>query len=217
VSRRKESVSALALGQLSLFLLTPAHLSTDPMAWLPSPSMHRIIQWLGLEGISKIIYLQPPCHGQGCQPLDQTAQEPKAWHRMPSQMGHPQASLGNIWKQIMEISVQLFSWLASANIFPSLPSQCWANPDQVFTKCEWSFYCQGEAFLDVVFSVGNMGNQERHLNKTSEEQEQLQSPLELLVRGQSQSAHHIHKFFYQGIYVSSHNTHSAMEISVVIS
>jgi len=38
----------------------------------------RIIEWLGLEGTSRIIKLQPPCHRQGCQPphliLDQAAQ-----------------------------------------------------------------------------------------------------------------------------------------------
>lgn len=36
---------------------------------------HSITEWLGLEGISKIIQFQPPCCGQSCQPLDQTAHQ----------------------------------------------------------------------------------------------------------------------------------------------
>ena len=34
-------------------------------------AIHRIIKWLGLEEISRIIKFQPLCHRQGCQPLDQ--------------------------------------------------------------------------------------------------------------------------------------------------
>jgi len=33
-----------------------------------SRTPHRIIGWLGLEGTSRIISLQPPCHMQGHQP-----------------------------------------------------------------------------------------------------------------------------------------------------
>lgn len=36
---------------------------------------HRIIEWLGIERISKITLFQPPCNGQGYHPLDQGAQE----------------------------------------------------------------------------------------------------------------------------------------------
>jgi len=32
---------------------------------------HRVIEWLGLEGIPRITKFQPPCHGKGCQLLDQ--------------------------------------------------------------------------------------------------------------------------------------------------
>ena len=32
---------------------------------------HRITEWLGLEGTSKIICFQTPCCGLGCQPLSQ--------------------------------------------------------------------------------------------------------------------------------------------------
>ena len=43
-------------------------------------SYHRIIEWLGLEGTSSIIKLQPPHHRQSCQTphliLDQAAQGP---------------------------------------------------------------------------------------------------------------------------------------------
>ena len=39
-------------------------------------SIHRIIEWFGLEGTLKIIWFQPPCHGQGHLPLDQVAQSP---------------------------------------------------------------------------------------------------------------------------------------------
>jgi len=35
-----------------------------------------ITEWFGLEGTLKIIYFQPPCHGQGHLPLDQVAQSP---------------------------------------------------------------------------------------------------------------------------------------------
>ena len=37
---------------------------------------NRIIEWFGLEGTLKIIWVQPPCHGQGHPPLDQVAQSP---------------------------------------------------------------------------------------------------------------------------------------------
>ena len=41
---------------------------------------HRITEWSGLEGTSRIMNLQPPCHRQGHQPphliLDQAAQDP---------------------------------------------------------------------------------------------------------------------------------------------
>ena len=39
-----------------------------------------LVEWLGMEGTSRIIKLQPPCYRQGCQPphfiLDQAAQGP---------------------------------------------------------------------------------------------------------------------------------------------
>ena len=42
--------------------------------------IHRIIEWLGLEGTSRVIKLQPPFHEQGHQPpyliLDQGEQGP---------------------------------------------------------------------------------------------------------------------------------------------
>jgi len=34
----------------------------------------RILEWLGMEGTSKIIQFQPPCHGKAHQPPDQAAQ-----------------------------------------------------------------------------------------------------------------------------------------------
>jgi len=34
------------------------------------------MEWLGLEGTLKIIWFQPPCHGQGHLPPDQVAQSP---------------------------------------------------------------------------------------------------------------------------------------------
>ena len=36
----------------------------------------RIIEWFGLQGTLKIIWFQPPWHGQGHLPLDQVAQSP---------------------------------------------------------------------------------------------------------------------------------------------
>ena len=38
--------------------------------------IHRIIEWLGLEGTFKIIWFQPPCYRQGHLPLDQAAHSP---------------------------------------------------------------------------------------------------------------------------------------------
>ena len=35
---------------------------------------HRITEWPGLKGTSKIIQVQPPCHGRGHQALDRAAQ-----------------------------------------------------------------------------------------------------------------------------------------------
>jgi len=32
------------------------------------PSSHRIVEWFGLEGTSRIMKLHPPYHRQGCQP-----------------------------------------------------------------------------------------------------------------------------------------------------
>ena len=35
---------------------------------------HKIIEWLRLEGTLKVTWFQTPCHGQGCQPLVQIAE-----------------------------------------------------------------------------------------------------------------------------------------------
>ena len=43
--------------------------------------------WVGLEGTSKII--QPSCHGQGCQPLEQEPGQAAHGPILPG-MGHPQ-------------------------------------------------------------------------------------------------------------------------------
>ena len=64
----------------------------------------RIIEWFGLEGSLKIIWFQPPCHGQGHLPLDQVAESPiqtgleciKGWgtdliNPYPSYTGSPRA------------------------------------------------------------------------------------------------------------------------------
>ena len=55
---------------------------------------HRIIEWLGLEGTSRIIKLQPLCHRQGHQPpyliLDQAAQGPIQPGPERPGSGHPQ-------------------------------------------------------------------------------------------------------------------------------
>jgi len=37
---------------------------------------HRIMEWFGLEGASKTIWFQPPCHRQGHLPPDQSAEGP---------------------------------------------------------------------------------------------------------------------------------------------
>lgn len=34
------------------------------------------MEWLRLEGTLKVIKFQLPCPGQGCQPLDEAAQDP---------------------------------------------------------------------------------------------------------------------------------------------
>ena len=53
---------------------------TLPTSCVISYKLHRIIEWLGLQGTSRIIELQPPCCRQGLQPpyliLDQAAQGP---------------------------------------------------------------------------------------------------------------------------------------------
>ena len=55
----------------------PKH-SLDPL--ITVSQNHRITEWLGLEGTSRIMKLQPPRHRQGHQPphliLEQTAQGP---------------------------------------------------------------------------------------------------------------------------------------------
>jgi len=53
-----------------------------------------ITEWLSLEETSKIMQFQPPCQGQGCQPLDQAAQGPiqpgpeclQRWHMISKEL-----------------------------------------------------------------------------------------------------------------------------------
>ena len=67
---------------------------------------HRIIEWLGLEGSSRIIRLQPRCHWQGHQPLylllDQAAQG-------PIQRG---------LEHLQEWSIHNLSWAACSSTLP---------------------------------------------------------------------------------------------------
>jgi len=70
------------------FCLLSSHLSNTPVAehtntcqakmfdFLTAIKGHRITEWPGLKRTTVIIEFQPPCHGQGHQPLDQTAQSP---------------------------------------------------------------------------------------------------------------------------------------------
>lgn len=70
------------------------------------------MECVGLEGTLKIIKSQPPCHRQGCQPLDQV----KYWirlHRTPSNLKHLQGwgnhiSLGNLFQLLTTFSVKKF-------------------------------------------------------------------------------------------------------------
>jgi len=56
-----------------LFLSRSLGLSSGPF---PSQANQVwITEWLELQGTSKIIYFQAPCHGQGYQPLNQTPAE----------------------------------------------------------------------------------------------------------------------------------------------
>lgn len=50
---------------------------------------HRITEWFGLEGTSKITYFQPLCRGQGCQPLHQVAQGPIHGRGHLQEQGNP--------------------------------------------------------------------------------------------------------------------------------
>lgn len=43
---------------------------------MPYRCDHTTIEGLRLEGTLKITSFQPPCHGQGCQPLHQAARGP---------------------------------------------------------------------------------------------------------------------------------------------
>jgi len=57
---------------------------------------NKVIEWLGLEGTSRIFKLQPPCHRQSCQSphliLDQAAQGPiqPGLEHLQGWTGHPQ-------------------------------------------------------------------------------------------------------------------------------
>ena len=61
-----------------------------------SLAFHKITEWLGLEGTSRIMKLQPPCCMQGHQPpyliLDQAAQGPiqPGLEHLQGWTGHPQ-------------------------------------------------------------------------------------------------------------------------------
>jgi len=65
-----------------IYFLTEFKKNQKSKALRPSGSTwhHRITEWLGVEGTSRTIKLQPPCRRQSCQPpyliLDQAAQDP---------------------------------------------------------------------------------------------------------------------------------------------
>ena len=69
---------------------------------------HRITEWLGLEGTSRIIKLQPPCCMQGYQPphliLDQAAQGPSLVLNT-SRNGASTASLGSLFQHLTTLRV----------------------------------------------------------------------------------------------------------------
>lgn len=48
----------------------------DTLFHMPKRSLRIITEWFGMEETSNIIWFQPCCHGQCCQPLGQVAQDP---------------------------------------------------------------------------------------------------------------------------------------------
>jgi len=75
----------------------------------------RIIKWLGLEETSEIVYFQPPCHGQGCHPLDQTAQETIKPGLECLQGGASTASLGSLFQCLNTFQVKNFFLISNLN------------------------------------------------------------------------------------------------------
>jgi len=69
--------------------------------------LHRIAEWLRLEGSLKIIQFQPHCLEQGCHPLDQVATQHIRLPRAPSILvlnaskdGASTASLSNLCRSL---------------------------------------------------------------------------------------------------------------------
>ena len=85
-----------------------------------APCLPRIIEWLGLEGTSRVIKFQPPCHRQGCQSLDQVLDQiawaPPDLALNTSRNGTTTTSLGNLFQHPSTFSVKNFPLISNLNL-----------------------------------------------------------------------------------------------------
>ena len=112
------TMSEVDVGQYSVTCCCCATDGSRGAVWI-IPHSHRIIEWLGVEGTSRIIKFQLPCHRQGWKPLDQeldqVAQSPiqpgiKHWQ------GWPTAPLGNLFQLLTTLSVKNFPLASNLNL-----------------------------------------------------------------------------------------------------
>ena len=100
----------------------------------------RIIEWFGLEGTSRIIKLQSPCHRQGHQPpcviLDHQLPRTSVPHNSPF-CQHPQyPAHNNFFPKSWHPTDQLPTGLTtSSSPLPSPVFQVWIHPMSPFNEC----------------------------------------------------------------------------------
>ena len=112
--------------------------ATAQMPKMLLQAYNRIIEWLGLEGTSRITKFQLPCNRQGCQLLDQVMDQ--IWTRAPSSLAlntsssrASTAALGSLFQHLTTLLEKNFFLTSNLNLpsfslkpFPLLlsPSTC---------------------------------------------------------------------------------------------
>ncbi|CAN0052273.1 unnamed protein product [Bubo scandiacus] len=76
----------------------------------------RMVKWFGLEETLKIIWFQPPCHGQGHLPLDQVLKALSNLALNTAREGAATASLGNLCQCLTTVTVKNFFLISNLDL-----------------------------------------------------------------------------------------------------